>query len=268
MTIGSMTAHEAPAGPQIQAQPGARRSVRPAVHGTPGAVRAVRGAPDPHRAGRRRGNHGQHRRPPRALPGGDRRVPGRGHPRCRGRVGDVRPPSAGQRAPRAPCRMAARGLRRGLRVCAGQPARCRPARARRGCVRDGRCSRTQLQAQVASSVASFANGWDLALAIFGLHLARPRRPGLQVGRLPEVPRWARDSRRHRVPGRFVRDDPRPGLHLDHQHLHVRRRGAADRLALPARASRESRLPESPPTAAPDAESLLRGGRADEDVPAR
>jgi hypothetical protein len=29
---------------------------------------------------------------------------------------------------------------------------------------------TQLQAQVASSVASFANGWDLALAIFGLSL--------------------------------------------------------------------------------------------------
>jgi hypothetical protein len=28
----------------------------------------------------------------------------------------------------------------------------------------------QIQAQVASSIASFSNGWDLALAIFGLHL--------------------------------------------------------------------------------------------------
>jgi hypothetical protein len=31
-------------------------------------------------------------------------------------------------------------------------------------------SPAQIQAQVASSIASFGNGWDLALAIFGLHL--------------------------------------------------------------------------------------------------
>jgi hypothetical protein len=31
-------------------------------------------------------------------------------------------------------------------------------------------SAAQIQAQVASSIASFGNGWDLALAIFGLHL--------------------------------------------------------------------------------------------------
>ncbi len=32
-------------------------------------------------------------------------------------------------------------------------------------------SHSQIQAQVASSIASFGNGWHLALAIFGLHLA-------------------------------------------------------------------------------------------------
>ena len=41
---------------------------------------------------------------------------------------------------------------------------CSRARARRP------CHPAQIQAQVASSIASFNNGWDLALAIFGLHL--------------------------------------------------------------------------------------------------
>ena len=41
---------------------------------------------------------------------------------------------------------------------------CSRARARRP------CHPVQVQAQVASSIASFNNGWDLALAIFGLHL--------------------------------------------------------------------------------------------------
>jgi len=44
----------------------------------------------------------------------------------------------------------------------------------------------QLQAQVSSSLASFGNGWDLALAIFGLHLVGL---GVLVLRSADVPRF-------------------------------------------------------------------------------
>ena len=83
-------------------------------------------------------------------------------------------------------------------------------------------SPVQVQAQVASSIASFNNGWDLALAIFGLPSRRPWRPAVQVRRLPEGPRSPRRRRGRRLPGRLIRDDPRPRLHADHQRLHVHR----------------------------------------------
>jgi hypothetical protein len=61
----------------------------------------------------------------------------------------------------------ASGVRRGLRVRVAQPARFAQ-------LLNGASAATlqsdQLHTQVATSVAAFRNGWDLALAIFGLHL--------------------------------------------------------------------------------------------------
>ena len=90
-----------------------RRGAEPAVHGAARAVCAVRRAREPDRSDRRRGHHRQHRGLDRSVRGRHRRIPCRRDPRCRGRLGDVRPPSTGECTRRAAGRLAARRLRRG-----------------------------------------------------------------------------------------------------------------------------------------------------------
>ncbi len=71
----------------------------------------------------------------------------------------------------------------------------------------------QFHAQVATSVTAFRNGWDLALAIFGLHLVGLGALLFRSVGLPEVPRGARGPCRRRVPRGLVRTDLRPGYTL-------------------------------------------------------
>ena len=157
-------------------------------------------------------------------------------------MGALRPPSAGQRDPRAPRRVAARGLRRGLRLHAGQPVRRRPASERRHrhrrAVRAAHGTGRVIHRLVHQWLGPGAR--DLRPAT-----GRPRRPDPQVDRLPEGPWRHRDPCRGRVPGRLVRRDLRPGLLMDRQHVHVRRRGAADRLAVPESRSRRPDPPRAP-----------------------
>ena len=79
----------------------------------------------------------------------------------------------------------------------------------------------QLHAQVATSVTAFRSGWDLALAIFGLHLVGLGGLLYRSADFPKLARRSRDPRRYRVPRRLVRTRPPPRLHHDDQHLHVR-----------------------------------------------
>ena len=179
---------------------------------------------------------------------GDRRLPDRRDPRRRGRVGVVRAPATRQRGPRAARRVAARRLCRGLRrtrwsTCSMSPSSCtaRPGRP---------CSRRRSRRRSASSVASFANGWNLALAIFGLHLVGL---GALLFRSVDFPRflgalvilagigYLADSF-----GKILL----PGYSLTDQHLHVRRRGVADRLAVPDRVQGVPNLRERRRTAVP------------------
>ena len=83
-------------------------------------------------------------------------------------------------------------------------------------------SPVQLHAQVASSIASFNNGWDVALAIFGLHLV-----GLGVLLFKSVDFPKVLGALVAIAGVGYLADSFgtilvPGLHADHQRLHVHR----------------------------------------------
>ena len=105
----------------------------------------------------------------------------------------------------------------------------------------------QLHTQVATSVTAFHNGWDLALVIFGLHLIGL---GALLCRSVDFPRFIGGLVVLAGIGYFADalGRIRSGLHLDDQHVHVRRRGVADPLAFKL-AIKGTRSPESFPTVA-------------------
>ena len=147
----------------------------------------------------------------------DCRVRGRRYPRHRGRVGPVRRPSSGEPA-RRPSGHRVAGDRYAAAFAYALLNLVGVAQLVQGASAETACP-GPAPAQVASR-SRLRYGWDVALAIFGLHLVGL---GGLLYRSTDFPRFlgARDPCRRRVPRRLVPADLRPWLHLDHQHLHVR-----------------------------------------------